>query len=57
MPLIIFRRWTQIQQGETSAIKFGVEFVPTILLVDTDGNELQRSGFVDAEQLLKVLPK
>lgn len=37
--------------------KFGVEFVPTILLVDTDGNELQRSGFVDAKGLLELLPK
>ena len=37
--------------------KFDVEFVPTILLVDADGKELRRSGFVDAEQLLKLLSK
>ena len=37
--------------------KFNVEFVPTILLVDADGKELQRSGFVDAEGLLDLLAK
>ncbi|WP_345688759.1 hypothetical protein [Novipirellula caenicola] len=37
--------------------KFGVEFVPTLLLVDTDGTVLKRSGFVDAKGLLELLSK
>ncbi|EMI20606.1 hypothetical protein RMSM_02467 [Rhodopirellula maiorica SM1] len=37
--------------------RFAVEFVPTLLLVDTDGTVLQRSGFVDAKGLLELLSK
>lgn len=35
--------------------KYKVEFVPTILLIDSEGKELAREGFVDAEQLLEMI--
>ncbi len=35
--------------------QFKVEFVPTILLVDAEGKVLKREGFVNAEELLKMI--
>lgn len=35
--------------------KFEVEFVPTILLIDAKGMELQREGFVNAKKLLEMI--
>lgn len=35
--------------------KYNIEFVPTILLIDAQGQELKREGFVDDEQLLEMI--
>lgn len=37
--------------------KFKVEFVPTMLIVDSDEKELAMEGFVSAEELLAVISK
>ncbi|MCM2370153.1 thioredoxin family protein [Aporhodopirellula aestuarii] len=37
--------------------KFKVEFVPTILIVDQNENELAREGFVNAEEFLEMTRK
>lgn len=35
--------------------KYNVEFVPTILLIDAQGKELKREGFVDDTQLVEMI--
>lgn len=49
----------RIDMDATSATrlveKYKVEFVPTILLIDADGKELKREGFLDVEPLLEMI--
>lgn len=35
--------------------KYSIEYVPTILLIDAQGQELKREGFVDDEQLIEMI--
>lgn len=35
--------------------KYKVEFLPTVLLIDAEGQELKREGFVDAEQVIEMI--
>lgn len=35
--------------------KYKIEFLPTVLLIDAEGQELKREGFVDAEQVIEMI--
>lgn len=35
--------------------KYKIEFLPTVLLIDAEGHELKREGFVDAEQVIEMI--
>jgi thiol:disulfide interchange protein len=44
-----------IDQDPITASRYGIEAVPTLLVVDPSGTELRRSGFLDADDLVDFL--
>ncbi len=52
---LIVKSDIDIQANIASARKYGVHAVPTLLVLDGEGKEIQRGGFMSAEALLKFL--
>jgi thiol:disulfide interchange protein len=44
-------------EGQSASQRYGVEFIPTLVVVDADGKVLRRAGFMQRDQLLAFLQR
>lgn len=52
---LIVKSDIDVEGSEVIARKYGVQAIPTLLVLDSDGNELERGGFMSSQELIKFL--